>query len=154
MTTVKPKITLQCVREGSRLRIRFFSYTDDEGKIYKNAYDESLNCQFPKDIRVEGYFYEIDENDLSLVQSKTKSFYNVRKTNIRVVPQIDITSMKIFEITECVICMAEETSVVICPCGHKCICAGCSGYLQKTSNKCPICRSKIMTTFVSSAATA
>jgi len=140
-----PKITLQCVKEGSKLRVRFFSYTDDEGTVYKNAYDDSLNCQFPRDIRREGYFYEISPEDLSLSTTRGKSFYVVRARGIKVVPNIDLSSMKIFEIQECVICMTNDTSGILCPCGHKCVCVECSALFEKNVAKCPICRAVIAT---------
>lgn len=50
------KITLQCVKEKSKLRIKFHSFTDTEGKVYTNVYNNALNCKFPKDIRKEGFF--------------------------------------------------------------------------------------------------
>lgn len=49
------KITLTYVKEQSKLIIKFFSFTDDEGKVFTNIYDNSLNCQFPRDIRQEGF---------------------------------------------------------------------------------------------------
>jgi len=80
------KIVLQCVQVGSKLRIRFHSYANDEGKIFTNVYDNSYNCQFPRAIRKEGRYYEIGEADLNLIggDGRKSPFYSVSKNNIRV----------------------------------------------------------------------
>jgi hypothetical protein len=33
-----------------------------------------------------------------------------------------LSSLKIFEITECVVCMDENSTEIIVPCGHLCLC--------------------------------
>lgn len=83
MTT---KITLQCVAQGSKLRIRFHSYTNEEGKTFTNVYDNSYNCQFPRAIREVGRYYEINPSDLILVggDNGKSPFYRVPKNNIKV----------------------------------------------------------------------
>ncbi len=73
MATSAAKITLQCVKSGKKLRIRFFSFTDEAGKVFTNVYNNGLNCKFPRDIRVEGRFFEIGPNDLELVNHPGKS---------------------------------------------------------------------------------
>ena len=80
------KITLQCVAQGSKLRIRFHSYTNEDGKTFTNVYDNSYNCQFPRAIREEGRYYEIGDNDLILVggDGGKAPFYRVAKNNIKV----------------------------------------------------------------------
>ncbi len=139
------KITLQCVKEKSKLRIKFHSFTDVEGKIYTNVYNNALNCKFPKDIRQEGYFYEIGPNDLSLVSRPgTKAFYQINTNSIKVVPIINWTDFKVYEITECVVCMADESSQIMAPCGHRCMCKSCCDHLLKINKKCPICRREII----------
>jgi len=44
----------------------------------------------------------------------------------------------------CIICMAEPRSHAFIPCGHRCVCAGCSAGIlaaeRKASAACPICR--------------
>lgn len=139
------KITLQCVKEKSKLRIKFHSFTDVVGKIYTNVYNNALNCKFPKDIRKEGYFYEIGPNDLSLVSRPgTKAFYQINTNSIKVVPIINWTDFKVYEITECVVCMADESSQIMAPCGHRCMCKSCCDHLLKINKKCPICRREII----------
>ena len=45
----------------------------------------------------------------------------------------------------CIICFTNYPEIIICPCGHKCICILCYDKLLAKSNfkKCPICKSKI-----------
>ena len=147
------KIVLTCVKEKSKLRIKFHSFTDSEGKVYSNVYDNSLNCMFPKDIRVEGRFYEIDEDELELVSRRgAKPFYRVSAGRIRIIdasaapnaPASATTVEKVFEIAECVVCMCEDSSEILVPCGHKCMCRACALQIFKTSHKCPICRKQIV----------
>lgn len=141
------KITLQCIKEKNKLRIKFFSFTDVDGKVYTNVYDNSLNCKFPKDIRTEGYFYEIGPDDLVLVsRPNTKAFYQLKAASIKVVPNYDLSSLKIFEITECIVCMDAASTEIIVPCGHLCLCKNCCEQLLRTRLNCPICRRGVQTT--------
>ena len=45
----------------------------------------------------------------------------------------------------CIICFTNEPEIIICPCGHKCICLICYDKLLAKANfhKCPICQKKI-----------
>lgn len=82
--SMSSKILLQCVKVGSKLRVRFFAFIDESGTIFINVYDNTYNCQFPRDIRSEGRIYEIGGHDLSLVDSGNRTpFYRVAKTAIR-----------------------------------------------------------------------
>ena len=139
------KITLTCVNEQSKLRIKFYSFTDEEGKVYTNVYDNSLNCQFPRDIRQKGYFYEIGPEDLELIsrfEGRQKAFYKVKTKNIKVIPNFDLTSIKIFEVNECVVCLSDPSTEILIPCGHRCVCKTCCGQLPKKT--CPLCRRDIL----------
>jgi len=82
------RIILHCVRERTKLRIRVFGFVDIEGKVKTNVFDSSLNCSFPRNIRVEGFFYEIGPDDLDLIRTSGKSFYKLRDKDIdiKVVP--------------------------------------------------------------------
>lgn len=90
------RIILQCVAEGSKLRIRFHSYKNDEGKIFTNVYDNTFNCQFPRAIRAEGRYYEIGDSDLVLVggEGGKSPFYRVSKNNIRVLTREEGTRVE------------------------------------------------------------
>ena len=45
----------------------------------------------------------------------------------------------------CIICFTNNPEIIICPCGHKCICILCYDKLLAKANfhKCPICQKKI-----------
>ncbi|XP_035683915.1 E3 ubiquitin-protein ligase LRSAM1-like [Branchiostoma floridae] len=43
-------------------------------------------------------------------------------------------------ITECVVCMEQNSSVLFLNCGHVCCCAGCAGNMEQ----CPLCRGDIV----------
>ncbi len=45
----------------------------------------------------------------------------------------------------CVICMTNVADTSLIPCRHMCLCLECSHVLRTQTNKCPICRSKILT---------
>jgi hypothetical protein len=80
-------ITLHCVRERGKLRIRFHSFTNSDGKIYSNVYNNSYNCQFPRDIRQEGRFYQVGPDDINLIADGGRQpFYRIRKDNLRILP--------------------------------------------------------------------
>lgn len=150
-------IILQCILDKKKLRIRFHSYINDEDqKIFTNVYDNSYNCQFPKDIREEGRFYEIKDRDMCLIDDGMKTpFYKVKKQNIRILSEeeseqykeketvIDITSLKIYDAIDCVVCLSVESNVVFIPCAHRCVCKECYSGIKTTKNICPLCRQNI-----------
>jgi len=156
-------IILQCVMASRKLRIRFHCYVNEEGKTFMNVYNNDYNCQFPKDIREEGRFYAIDDSCMSLVNDLRRApFYKVNKSNIRVLtPEEailygggpasasaalpDISSLSLFEVSECVICFAEPSSIILIPCAHLALCGSCYAGVKKCNNKCPLCRKAITT---------
>lgn len=165
------KVTLQCVRERGKLRIRFHSYTNAEGKCYTNVYNNNYNCQFPKDIRNEGWFYEIGREDLVLVPGVGKQpFYRVKKNNIKVLRNSgpnatevhpdpsSVSSLitpvmnrqqpkkpeQVFEVSECVICLEGIPNQIFIPCAHLCTCEGCYQQLKKAKPSCPLCRRTVV----------
>jgi hypothetical protein len=146
------KIVMQCVKVGRKLRIRFHSFTDHEGKVYTGVYNQNYNTMFPRDIRAEGRYYEIGPNDLTLVHQAGKApFYRVNKSAIKVLATpVDMSKLKIYEVEECIICYSETPNIILVPCGHLCCCAGCYKALQTSGNakSCPICRRKVDTTCV------
>ncbi len=172
MAQVNPeKITLHCVREKGKLRIRFHSYTNPEGKTYTNVYNNDYNCQFPRDIREEGRFFEIGKDDIVLVDSAggKQPFYRIKKGNIKIVTpsgemhsnptvlkrgndNITPTLVRqtaprpevIFEVTECVICMDNKPDQIFVPCAHLCTCGDCYQQMKKTKPACPLCRRHVV----------
>lgn len=154
-------IILQCISVKRKLRIRFFCYIDQENKFYYNVYNNDYNCQFPKDIREDGMFYQINDNDIHLVYDGSKApFYKVSKNNIKILSNqesiqyinkqnelnginVDLSELKVFEISECVICMTEPSSVIFIPCAHRATCNDCYQSLKRVNNCCPLCRRNI-----------
>ena len=59
----------------------------------------------------------------------------------------EIIGIKDEENYECRICLSNNTNVCIIPCGHLCLCGGCSEELLSRDDKCPICRKKIWSLF-------
>jgi len=138
------KIILQCVKVKNKLRIRFYSFIDEKGKSYINAYNNNYNCRFPRNIRKEGLFYEIKSDDLKLVITSKKPFYNIKKNNIKIIEPGDFMTPKIiYDVNECVICMENETSKILVPCGHACLCESCYNDFKGSISDCPLCRRSI-----------
>jgi hypothetical protein len=147
------KIILKCVKENKKLRIKFYSFVDDNGKEYYNLYNNEYNCKFPRDIRKEGLYYEVGPNDISLMDNGSSPFYNIRKNNIKIVDILfkeNFDELKVFDISECVICMEQISSVIFIPCAHRCTCEECYKQLKKTKSSmgCPICRRTVTSTIV------
>lgn len=148
-------IILKCISENSKLRIKFHCYIDSENKTYTNVYDNSYNCQFPRNIRQDGSYYSIEDCDMTLVSGINKQpFYKIKNSNIKVLSQFEVnkllgivlpTPSKIYEISDCVICFDNSSSVIFLPCAHRCVCSDCySTLIKSTRVSCPICRSKIL----------
>ena len=149
------KIILKCVLEKKKLRIKFYRFIDEEGSIFTNAYNNSYNCQFPKDIRIEGRFFEIGGNDLISVINRGKPFYRVNKKNIKILenyldPDFNIDNIKVYTVDECVVCYCEKPNVILLPCGHQCTCLECFELISKDKNKCPLCRKSILNKYKNS----
>lgn len=43
-------------------------------------------------------------------------------------------------------CLTNPSNVILTPCRHMCMCMDCSKTYQKTSKKCPICRTEFRAT--------
>jgi len=128
-------VYLTCVKVGSKLRVRIIS----------EGYNPDANCQFPRAIRLEGRKYSVPVLAVTFSKGPAgKFFYRVRKSAITVVDEIELVN-KVFgeEKSMCVICWDEENDVVVVPCGHYCMCQTCAEVLQKSTQKCPLCRGKI-----------
>lgn len=161
-------VLLKCIKEASRLRI----------KIISPGYLRSANCQFPKDIRVEGRFYECEPNHISLALIGRKHFYRIAKYGIRIITdnvsentllENDLKNNSLgntsSEITfekklpkniytddandDCSICLIDKKTQIFVPCGHFYVCNTCSKNIIKYKNICPICRANITYTVTS-----
>lgn len=140
---VEDKVRLKCVEERGKLRV----------KILSKGFAHDANCQFPRAIREEGREFLVPRGDISMVETKGKFFYRVKKNNIEIVPtkpsqqpQSNLKDLKVYEdpeLQECVICMDEKDPVagfmIFVSCGHCCTCKKCSEKLKQ----CPMCRAPI-----------
>lgn len=133
-------VYLKCVKEFGKLRV----------KVTTTGYYKEANTQFPKDIRQEGRRYKVKMSDISMVQTRGKYFYTVkRKSNIIILnddeldeTMIDLSKIKIHtdeNMDDCIICMDNKKEIVFMTCGHFYTCNECSLKV----NKCPICRNMI-----------
>lgn len=146
-------IRLVCVVEQRKLRIRFHSYIDSNGKVFTNVYNNEYNCQFPRDLRKEGRIFELDDDALHLCANQ-KPFYRVSTSNIRIIeescPDGVAEPAQLFDVQECVICLENTPSVICLPCAHFCMCSSCFTQLPSKGDKppCPLCRRTILQTIV------
>jgi hypothetical protein len=125
------EIHLQCIKVGSRLRIRVIS----------PGYNPEANCQFPRAIRTDGGTYSIPTHALSFSRGSTgKFYYRVNSRYITVTTEVKLTKIYEDDNPECVICMDAAKSIVFAPCGHYCTCDACS---KQLNGKCPMCRAVI-----------
>jgi len=139
-------VRLKCVKQGSKLRI----------KILSPGFSPDANCQFPKNIRLEGREYKVPSSDVSLCDTRGKFFYRVKKHNIVIISDgdanavndVDVSNLTIYgdeNMTECSICMNDTEMkpdiefVILAPCGHYCLCKDCAVKLKM----CPMCRGNI-----------
>jgi len=132
-------VTLTCIKVGSKLKVR----------ILTDGYIRNANCQFPRDIRVEGALYSVDSEFINLVTSRGRYFYSIKKKdkittlNGPNAPVIDTSNLTIYEDAEesdCAICLSSPKDTVFAPCGHYYCCSSCSVHLKI----CPICRGNIV----------
>jgi|LakMenEpi03Aug12_release.lakeMendotaPanAssembly.Ray.scaffolds.fasta_scaffold205335_1 hypothetical protein len=138
-------ILLKCVAEGRRLRVRILS----------PGYFSEANCQFPRNLRAEGRFYQVDSTGITLASGPAgKFFYRVRG-DIKIVDdltqleniqsvvkqELQVSVEQVFDsgTVECVVCLEDPKTLVMVPCGHYCLCATCKTKIFK----CPLCRQAI-----------
>ena len=154
-------VLLKCVKEFGKLRI----------KVISPGFSSSANCQFPRNIRVDGREYSIPKSDIIMTDTKGKFFYRIKKNNITILEKLsgdnnDISiidpnnlenpfkDMKIYGEDDieggCVICMDNSESmpgitfVILVSCGHYCLCDKCAYNIFHSNNKCcPLCRAPI-----------
>lgn len=131
-------VILECVEEGSKLRV----------KMKSSGYLIGSNCQFPRDLRIKGRMFKVPKEHVKLMTMRGKYFYSIKnKSFIEIVEDVEINNLllkktKIFEdetISECSVCLCSEKDTIFIPCGHFYTCSECS---KKVSN-CPICRISI-----------
>lgn len=124
-------VRIKIVKSGKKLRAR----------VVSPGYNSEANCQFPRNIRVEGKVFEIPIFDLKFSQVKCKFFYRVTGKNIKEVLEDYSIPEKIFESPECIVCLDSPSTIILAPCGHFCLCSTCKDNI--VNEKCPMCRIKV-----------
>ena len=125
------EIRLQCLLDHGKLRVRIIS----------PGYNSDANCQFPRDIRVEGREYLVPVSDVTFTENTNqKFFYRIKTKNIKICQ--NTTDIKIYgeDGSDCVICLDKFCMIVFIPCGHYNTCEECSLKI----NTCPTCRKSII----------
>ncbi len=125
------KVYLQCVKENNKLRV----------KIISNGYNRDANCQFPRNIRVEGRRYEVPPSAIKVSKRAGTYYYHIKKSLIKNIDDISNIPAKIYALDDCCICLDAPCDIVIVDCGHLCMCEDCSNIYNKSN--CPICRGNI-----------
>jgi hypothetical protein len=129
------KVYLFCVKEGGKLRVR----------IVSPGYLNRANCQFPRDLRVQGRYFRVDPTSIKLMTARNTTYYCIKNKNeIEIVEERDVPKppppkLKVFENEEqeeCLICYDAPKESVFNPCGHYYTCYNCS----KRCQTCPVCR--------------
>ena len=107
-------VELICVKERSKLRV----------KITTPGYLNTANCQFPKNLRVEGRKFQVKYTNIKLIQTRGKYFYsiagknilNINTTNTKSNSEAEINTItQIFEdetTNECSVCLDNEKNIV------------------------------------------
>ena len=141
-------VELHCVTENRKVRVKIAAYINNEGKRYSNVYDNTFNCRFPRNLRIDGRKFHVPDNNVKLNCTPGKAgYYIVSAHNIVILPdnfQSDSTNNLLIEhvwetSVECVICLCTESKIIFTPCGHKCSCIDCGKKLKD----CCICRAHI-----------
>lgn len=139
-------VLLQCVKEGSKLRVKILSST---------PFIQGYNCQFPRNLREEGRYFVVNTAGVKL----RGNFYTVKASEIvcQTFDKTDIdaylstqgitsvASVRVSTIygddtsTECIICMVADKDTVCAPCGHYMTCRACAA----RCSMCPMCRTPV-----------
>ena len=84
-------VELKCVKQGSKLRV----------KIISQGYINNANCQFPKDLRIEGRRFKVQSEYIKLITQKGRWFYSIKKKNsIEIIDNIsseELSKIQIYE---------------------------------------------------------
>ena len=99
----------------------------DDRSLYDEEYRHLLDIARKDDI-------PLNQHDIEELRQKLSN----------VVTDDEFTSTAtVATVDRCCICLANDSSVILVPCGHKCLCNDCVDQQQEQLTKCPICRQKI-----------
>mmetsp|Transcript_11801 Transcript_11801/g.20190 ORF Transcript_11801/g.20190 Transcript_11801/m.20190 type:complete len:345 (+) Transcript_11801:24-1058(+) len=121
---------------------------------------DSSKCDYPLAIIIQNLFYKNGHQEMKEMQLFMKlekqddELYNLVLDKINIfLDQDEYVLYELFglnsvneegEPEECVICMTEERTTVLLPCRHVCLCEECSELFRTRTEKCPICRSRVL----------
>jgi hypothetical protein len=167
MATEDPTLVIiQCVQQGSRLRM----------KILSEGYINGANCQMSRSVREAGKYYTVHEEDVRLVAARGRHFYRVSDAHIKKYSSMPSILKKTTSLgrtrtkskskqgddteepaakrrkgpaqvfcdegnVECIICMDRDRQVIFVECGHYYCCQACYDGLREKN--CPVCKQRI-----------
>lgn len=67
-------VLLRCVRERGKLRVR----------ILTAGYNHDANCQFPRDVRIEGCYFKVKAQNIRLINTRGKFYYSIARSHVEV----------------------------------------------------------------------
>ncbi|KAI9915082.1 hypothetical protein PsorP6_008470 [Peronosclerospora sorghi] len=111
--------------------------------FFRNG-DDSLDVKVLKQkVVVDGVMYELQEiyGIDGLVTAAPRIEQNSVTSNEQAEAFKD--EVGILEGVECVICLCEPRNTTVLPCRHMCLCSQCAEALRKSSNMCPVCRTRV-----------
>jgi hypothetical protein len=135
----EPYVYLTCVKSQGKLRVR----------ITSPGYLTTANCQFPRDLRVEGRHFRVKPAAVKLMTARNKYYYCIKNAkDITIVqpanlPKQPPPKIRVYQDTEqeeCLICYDAVKEAVFNPCGHFYTCHACSVRCKT----CPVCRHPVI----------
>ena len=139
--SAEDQIILKCSFDSSSKKLRV--------RIVSPGYLTTANCQFPKDLRIDGRYFSVHKSAIKLITTHKKYFYCIRNKNaIQIInesdiPNVPLPKIKVYEDIEqeeCLLCYDQPKQTVFNPCGHFYTCSTCSSKCKL----CPICRLQII----------
>lgn len=135
------RVSLICIKVKGKLRVR----------ITSPGYKPECNCQFPRNLRVDGRKFTVPINNIKLTKISNTYYYRVSANDIKIedgVANIEeyMKNIKIYGEGEdicCIICMDSNKDTVFGPCGHFNCCNECASNILSSTRKCPMCRTNI-----------
>lgn len=67
-------VILKCLRERGKLRVR----------ILTAGYNNEANCQFPRDVRIEGCHFKVKAVNIRLINTRGKFYYSIARSAVEV----------------------------------------------------------------------
>lgn len=132
-------VYLTCVKSQGKLRVR----------ITTPGYLTTANCQFPRDLRVEGRNFRVKPSVVKLMSARNKYYYCIKSAkdieivDTAAIPKQPPPKIKVYQDTEqeeCLICYDAAKESVFNPCGHFYTCHACSARCKT----CPVCRHPVL----------